>query len=236
MEQINTETKTKHKKTLLKQLQKSFLNDKNILEIGVDEAGRGPMFGRVYTAAVILPDDNTDFDFGLMKDSKKFHSEKKLEQVAKYIMDKAVAYDVQFAEADEIDSSNILKITVQTMSKCILNIINKSNSNNFHLLIDGNYFKPIMYINNQGNSQILSYNCIEGGDNLYCNIAAASILAKYSRAKYILDLCEQHPELDEKYGLKKNKGYGTVKHMEGIKTYGITQWHRKSFGICKDFC
>lgn len=235
MNQNNSEIKIKQKKLSLKELIKSFLNDKNILEIGVDEAGRGPMFGRVYTAAVILPDYDSDFNFNLMKDSKKFHSQKKLEEVANYIIHNAVAYDVQYAEAEEIDSSNILKITIQTMSKAILNIINKLNTNNFHLLIDGNYFKPIMYIDNKGESQVLSYNCIEGGDNTYCSIAAASILAKYFRDKYILELCEENPELDEKYGLKKNKGYGTAKHMEGIKTYGITKWHRKTFGICKEY-
>lgn len=239
----NLQNEIKHKnKRQTKVLEKSFLNDENILEIGVDEAGRGPMFGRVYTAAVILPNNkDTDFNFSLMKDSKKFHSEKKLEQVANYIMEKAIAYDVQYAEAEEIDNSNILKVTVQTMTKSILNIVHKlTNEDNnfnkeFHLIIDGNYFKPIMYINKDGTSQILTYNCVEGGDNMYCNIAAASILAKYFRDKYILDLCYENPELDEKYGLKKNKGYGTVKHMEGIKTHGITQWHRKSFGICKTY-
>jgi len=243
MESNNSEkAKIKHKKSSFKELSKSFLNNKNILEIGVDEAGRGPMFGRVYTAAVILPNIDSDFNFYLMKDSKKFHSEKKLEEVAKYIMQNAVAFEVQYAESDDIDNSNILKVTIQTMTKCILNIINKSNNENinndlfdYHLLIDGNYFRPIMYINKKGESQIINYNCIEGGDNLYCNIAAASILAKYSRDKYILELCEEYPELDEKYGLKKNKGYGTVKHMEGIKTHGITQWHRKSFGICREY-
>jgi len=227
----------KNNKKTLNILQKSFLNNSNIYEIGVDEAGRGPMFGRVYTAAVVLPYfESSAFDFSLMKDSKKFHSEKKLEQAANYIMEHAIAYDVQYAEAEEIDNSNILKVTIQTMTKAILNIINKlENTSDIHLLIDGNYFKPIMRINNQGLSEIISYNCVEGGDNLYCSIAAASILAKYFRDKYILDLCEQEPELDEKYGLRKNKGYGTVKHMEGIKTHGITQYHRKSFGICKHF-
>jgi ribonuclease HII len=230
-ENLNNDNYTIHK------LEKSFLNNSDICEIGVDEAGRGPMFGRVYTAAVVLPYyENSNFDFNLMKDSKKFHSEKKLEKVAKYIMENAISYDVQYAEADDIDNSNILKVTIQTMTKTILNVVEKlENTSNIHLLIDGNYFKPIMRINNEGLSEIISYNCIEGGDNKYCCIAAASILAKYFRDKYILDLCEKEPELDEKYGLKKNKGYGTMKHMEGIKTHGITKYHRKSFGICKTF-
>ena len=237
MEDNNSNVKYLPIKSQTKILEKSFLNNSNIFEIGVDEAGRGPMFGRVYVSAVVLPYyENTEFNFSLMKDSKKFHSEKKLEQVAKYIMENAIVYDVQYAEAEEIDNSNILKVTIETMKKCIMNIIEKlNNTQNIHALIDGNYFKPIMYINNTGTSQLLTYNLIEGGDNKYCCIAAASILAKYFRDKYILELCEKYPELDEKYGLKKNKGYGTVKHIEGIKQYGISQFHRKTFGICKDY-
>jgi ribonuclease HII len=76
---------------------------------------------------------------------------------------------------------------------------------------------------------------IEGGDNKYTSIAAASILAKVERDKYILSLCDEHPELIEKYSLNTNKGYGSKKHLNGIKQYGITDWHRKSFGICKNY-
>jgi ribonuclease HII len=76
---------------------------------------------------------------------------------------------------------------------------------------------------------------VKGGDNIYSAIAAASILAKVERDKYILDLCEQHPELIEKYDLQNNKGYGTKNHLQGIEKHGITQWHRKHFGICKKY-
>ena len=75
----------------------------------------------------------------------------------------------------------------------------------------------------------------DGGDNKYTSIAAASILAKVSRDKYIEELCIQNPELIERYSIDSNKGYGSKKHMEGIKKYGITKWHRKTFGICKQF-
>jgi ribonuclease HII len=77
--------------------------------------------------------------------------------------------------------------------------------------------------------------CIEGGDNHYSVIAAASIIAKVERDKYIEELCENHPELSERYGIDTNKGYGSKKHIEGIKEHGITIWHRRSFGICKDY-
>ena len=77
--------------------------------------------------------------------------------------------------------------------------------------------------------------CVEGGDNKYAHIAAASILAKVSRDEYIEELCENDPTLNEKYDLLKNKGYGTKKHMDGIKEYGISRHHRKTFGICREY-
>ena len=80
-----------------------------------------------------------------------------------------------------------------------------------------------------------SYDTIEGGDNKYTSIAAASILAKVFRDKYIDDLCAKYPDLITKYGLDSNKGYGAKKHMDGIKEHGITIWHRRSFGICKNY-
>ena len=99
-----------------------------------------------------------------------------------------------------------------------------------HILVDGNYFKP--YLHEQ---RIIPHTCIEGGDNLFTSIAAASILAKVSRDKYIYKLCDDYSNLEDFYDLRNNKGYGTKKHMEGIKNHGITQWHRRSFGICKNY-
>jgi ribonuclease HII len=81
----------------------------------------------------------------------------------------------------------------------------------------------------------IPYDTIEGGDNKYSSIAAASILAKVFRDKYIDDLCLENPELITKYGLDSNKGYGSKKHMDGIKEHGITIWHRRTFGICKNY-
>ena len=81
----------------------------------------------------------------------------------------------------------------------------------------------------------LKYEMIEGGDNKYTAIAAASILAKVERDKYIASLCEEHPTLAEHYGIDSNKGYGAKRHLDGIKEHGITIWHRRSFGICKNF-
>ena len=105
-----------------------------------------------------------------------------------------------------------------------------------HLLIDGNYFIPITFLNKETNRiETIPYNFIEGGDNKYSAIAAASILAKVERDKYIEDLCIENPELVEKYSLDTNKGYGAKKHLDGIKEHGITIWHRRTFGICSTF-
>jgi len=98
------------------------------------------------------------------------------------------------------------------------------------------YFKPYTFLNkNKQKLDNLKYQMIEGGDNKYTAIAAASILAKVERDNYIDELCIQNPELVEHYGIDTNKGYGSKKHMDGIKQYGITKWHRRSFGICKMF-
>lgn len=102
------------------------------------------------------------------------------------------------------------------------------------LLVDGNDFKPYVVMKNDALEQV-PHVCIEGGDNKYSSIAAASILAKVARDAYIEDLCNEHPELVERYDMQNNKGYGTKKHMDGIQLYGITKWHRRSFGICKTF-
>ena len=104
----------------------------------------------------------------------------------------------------------------------------------YHLLVDGNDFTPYTFIENDTLVQI-PHTTIEGGDNKYCSIAAASILAKVARDDYIKELCREDNSLDEKYGLLKNKGYGTKKHLEGIKNNGITEYHRKTFGCCQRY-
>jgi ribonuclease HII len=195
------------------------------IEIGVDEAGRGPLFGRVYTAAVIL--DET-FDHSRMKDSKRFTSKKKIKDVSDYIKEHAVAWSITYVDEKVIDEINILRATMKCMHESIQNLLHKKPD---HLLIDGNYFKPFVQVIDDKLVHI-PYTCVEKGDNTYTSIAAASILAKVARDEYILELCEKHPEL-KLYGIEKNMGYGAKKHMEAIKLYGITQWHRKSYKPCK---
>ena len=226
-------------------LKKYFYDDLNKIEIGVDEAGRGPLFGRVYTGAVILPKDDS-FDHFKMKDSKKFTSKAKIEEAAEYIKKNAVAWYVGFEDEKVIDEINILQATQSAMHKSILEVrkqyIQKMNSNvektdySINLLIDGNYFNPINIVNKKTNKmETIPYTCVEGGDNKFTAIAAASILAKVERDKYIDDLCVEYPELIEHYAINSNKGYGAKKHIDGIKAHGITIWHRRSFGICKNY-
>ena len=219
-------------------------------EIGVDEAGRGPLFGRVYTGAVILPSAAASaaasFDFSLLKDSKKFTSEKKIREVSDYIKQHAVAWAVAYEEPAVIDALNIRRATLQCMRTAINTVIKNHGSSvspsppiptsDYLLLIDGNDFIPMGNFN-QRTSEIENYRhvCVESGDNTYACIAAGSILAKVARDDYIEKLCDEYPVLDELYSLRGNKGYGAKKHMDGIREHGITQWHRRSYGICRSF-
>ena len=238
LEQITTVKKTRQ---IQKPLQKFYKEDANIFEIGVDEAGRGPLFGRVYTAAVVLPKDDS-FDHSRVKDSKKFHSKKKIEEVSEYIKQNAIAWYVSFEDEKVIDEINILQATQTSMHTSILEcrkqVIEKMKDKEYRveLLIDGNYFNPITLLNKKTSKiETIPYTMIEGGDNKYTAIAAASILAKVERDKYIDDLCQQNPTLSEYYGIDSNKGYGAKRHLDGIKEHGITIWHRRSFGICKNY-
>ena len=208
----------KHTRKILK---KFYAEDS--LEVGIDEAGRGPLFGRVYVGAAILPPD--DFDHSLMRDSKKLSERKRL-QAYDYIKENAIDYSVAYIEADEIDKINIFNATYTAMHKAL----NKLQVRPDMILVDGSHFIPYSFENQQ-----ISHVCIEKGDDTYSAIAAGSILAKVTRDKYICELCSKHENLDEFYGLSQNKGYGTARHMEGIKQHGISLWHRKSFGICRQY-
>ena len=209
------------------------------MEIGIDEVGRGPMFGRVYSAAVILP-NNEEFKYELLKDSKKFTSEKKINEVADYIKANALFWAIGYEDEKVIDSINIRNATFGAMHKAIEKIIQQNESLKninelFYLLIDGNDFKSYTYLCESSNIiKQVNHVLIEGGDNKYCSIAAASIIAKVERDKYIKEMCNTFPKLDICYGLLTNKGYGTAKHMEGIKKYGISKWHRTTYGCCKE--
>jgi ribonuclease HII len=239
LEHLDCETVKKQRAPRVKAepLLKYYSENPHINEIGVDEVGRGPLFGRVYTAAVILPKDDS-FDHSKMKDSKKFHSKQKIQEASEYIKQNAIAWSISYEDEKTIDEINILQATQKSMHKCIREVVKKTSkqSHEIQLLIDGNYFNFYAeYNNSQKKLEVLKHLCIEGGDNKYSCIAAASILAKVARDAYIEELCEKHPELSEHYNIDSNKGYGAKKHLNGINEHGITQWHRKTFGICKKF-
>lgn len=223
-------------------LSKYYDKDANRYEIGIDEAGRGPLFGRLYVAGVVLPKGD-EFLHGNMKDSKKFSSKKKIREQAEYIKKHSIAWSVQYIEPEVIDEINIRQAVFRGMHACIRDIIQKLSEkgrerdplypNEYMLLVDGNDFKPFtVYDDSSEEIRAFPHETIEGGDNKYTAIAAASILAKVSHDDYIAELCSQYPILVERYGLDKNVGYGTKAHLEGIQEHGITQWHRKTYSRC----
>ena len=211
-----------------------YYKDSKIIEIGVDEVGRGPMFGRVYAAAVILPRNDPSFTFDILKDSKKFHSKKKIGEVSEYIKKNCSSYCIAYEEHDTIDKINIKNATQKAMYKAINGILDRKMEN--VILMDGIDLKLLTYVDIESEKiKEIPQIAIKHGDNKYCAIAAASILAKVARDLYIEEICNENPDLNEKYDLLSNKGYGSKKHLEGIRNYGSSAWHRRSFGICKDY-
>jgi ribonuclease HII len=202
-------------------------------EIGIDEAGRGPMFGRLYVAGVVIPKDGS-FDATGIKDSKKITSVKKRGELFAYIQSHALAYHIQFVEHETIDKINIRQAVLQAMKECVKQISATLKNKNRLLLIDGDDFPPYMEFDETTQTlQQVPHETVVGGDNKFVSIAAASILAKVARDNYILELCSRFPRL-QIYGLHTNMGYGTKLHLDAIKTHGLTPWHRRTYGCCKE--
>jgi ribonuclease HII len=222
-------------------LERFYEPSKTKYEICIDEAGRGCLYGNVFIASVVLPKDEESFLGQDIKDSKKFSSKKKLNDVADYIKLHADYYKIISFDSDCIDKINILQTVMKGMHTCIRETIQHYQTVNpeltlddFIALIDGNYFQPYCAFDNKREEIIeLKHITFEKGDGRFMGIASAGILAKTARDSYVLKQCETYPELSSKYGLEKNMGYGTKLHLDGIKQYGITQWHRQSYGICK---
>lgn len=202
--------------------------DENSIELGIDEAGRGCLFGRVYVAGVILPNNFAELckeNKITIKDSKKM-SKKKRNESRKFIEDKAIDFSIVYKENDEIDEKNIFKATMESMH----GVVNKMKVKPTKILVDGNHFK--IYRDMQG--ELIPHECVVNGDNVYLAIAAASILAKTYKDEYIENIVKENEDYN-KYDLLNNSGYGTKKHLEAIKKYGITKHHRKSYGPCKAY-
>ena len=195
------------------------------IEVGLDEAGRGCLFGPVCVAGVIWPKEDPENSM-IIKDSKKC-TQNYRNKCYDFIKINAIQYSIQMIDHEEIDKKNILQCSIEGMHLCLDDINKKKNID--MILVDGNHFKQ--YYSSKMDD-FIKHQCVIQGDNTYKSIATASILAKTYRDNYILNLVKQNPEL-EKYGIHKNKGYGTKEHMDAIKKYGITKWHRKSFAPCK---
>jgi ribonuclease HII len=180
------------------------------LVCGVDEAGRGPLAGPVYAAAVILPE-------GLiikgLDDSKKL-SEKKREALYDIIIEKALAYSVASASEAEIDEINILQATFLAMNRAVNGLFSKGVSPGF-ALIDGN----------RSGALPIPCKCVVGGDGIYQSIAAASILAKVTRDRVMYELALKYPA----YEFDKHKGYATELHYKKLHEYGPSPIHRLTF-------
>ena len=184
--------------------------EKGKVEAGCDEAGRGCLAGPVYAAAVILPDD---FFHPLLNDSKQL-SEKVRELLRPVIEKEAIAWGVAWADAGEIDNVNILNAAILSMHRAI----DKLEVSPELILVDGNRFKPY------GN---IPHKCIIGGDGKMTSIAAASILAKSYRDRFMREIASEFPM----YGWDKNMAYPTKLHREAIRKFGTTKYHRMSFRL-----
>ncbi len=198
-------------------MNKLFEFDKNYKPvIGTDEAGRGPAAGGVFAGAVYFPEvtDSLITDLARLNDSKKLSKvarEKLFDIIMKYTINSVASVDVE-----EIEKINILNASLKAMRLACKDVIKKAALKDFITLVDGNklikeYNYPQKYI--------------IGGDGLSASIAAASILAKVTRDRYMDDLASIHPE----YGWNRNSGYLTPEHIQAIDEYGLTKYHRPSF-------
>lgn len=200
----------------------------NTLEVGIDECARGCLLGSVFIGAVILPNNIEElceeFDIKI-KDSKKMTREQR-EEAYEFIKMVCIDYAVVSKTNDEIDDINILKATLTGMHDVIRSLKIKPEK----ILVDGDKF----YIYRDDDGELIEHECVIKGDDTYMSIAAASIIAKVEHDRYILKLVEEYPYL-EKYDIQNNMAYGTEKHISSIKEYGLTKFHRKTFGICKSY-
>lgn len=192
-------------------LKESFNGNPDIVEIGIDEAGRGALAGPVTVAACIMP---AGFQHHLIKDSKLL-SEGERQEAFKLVMANAKAWHVVHIPVEEIESTNILRATLKGMNDCLNYLDERANRFDF-ILVDGDQFHGYHGV---------PYETIVGGDNKYVSIAAASIIAKTARDNYMKEISKDYPE----YGWGSNKGYGSAQHRNAIVEKGGCEHHRPSF-------
>jgi ribonuclease HII len=191
-------------------LKHSHSGNPKVIEIGVDEAGRGALAGPVTVAACIMP---FGFQHELIKDSKLL-SEQQRADARRMVLDNALAWSIVHIPVEEIESTNILKATLNGMKQCLDKVSEKTKFD--FILVDGDQFHGY---------EGIPFETVVGGDNTYVSIAAASILAKTERDILMKNLSVDHPS----YGWGSNKGYGTKQHRDAIVNEGVTPHHRYSF-------
>lgn len=192
-----------------------------MLIAGVDEAGRGSLISRVYTAITILPENFmkvAEEEKIIIRDSKKM-SKLQRNKARKFIETNAIDYNVQFEDEKSIDKVGILKATMICMNRSVDSLCVPIDK----LYVDGNYY--------QNHRDDIPYECVIRGDDCIPEIACSSILAKTYRDEFIEKLYQDNQDLLQPYGIETNMGYGTKVHMESLSLYGYTIFHRKSF--CK---
>lgn len=216
----------------------------NLIEAGCDEAGRGPLAGPVYAAAVILP---RSFNHPLLNDSKQL-TQKQRYEAREIIEREAISFSVVSVSEEEIDSLNILKASVLGMHRALDGLTIAPEL----ILVDGNKFFPYKRHNsanssfftpavtavssknrgyvlshNGDNQGVIAHQCVVKGDSKYTSIAAASILAKTYRDDFMIKIAQEYPQ----YGWDVNMGYPTAAHREAIAKFGVTPYHRRSFQL-----
>ncbi|KAG5184108.1 ribonuclease HII [Tribonema minus] len=189
-----------------------------MVEVGVDEVGRGCLFGSVVAAAVALPETFPDDGWREIKDSKKL-SPRKRALLDSYIRMHAIAFGIGIATASEIDELNILQSTMLAMHRALDQVSAQVEISS--IKVDGNYFKAYHEV---------PYECIVKGDTKVLSIAAASIIAKVFRDNMMKTLVTDNPDLAQ-YGISTNMGYPTQAHIRAISQHGLTDQHRKSFVV-----
>lgn len=211
----------------------------NKIEICIDECARGCGFGSTFIGVVVLPSDFAEkakAEKIIIRDSKKM-SAKQREKSYDFIKTHALAYSIVSKDNKRIDEINILQAVMEGMHdgiKNVLEIIDSNNINNIKILVDGDKFNP--FITEDGVQ--IEHETVVEGDGTYIGIACASILAKHAHDTWIKELVEENPELKE-YDIQNNQGYLTAKHLAKIRERNaskkpLTQWHRLSFGICRE--
>lgn len=201
----------------------------NILEVGLDEVARGCLAGPVFAASVIwtkeiLEKEKDNEILSMIKDSKKLKKDNR-KLCSDYIKDKCYRWNISYISEKRIDEINIRNASMEAMHLSL----DKIDIRPEHIIVDGNYFKPYIF---KDDKNLIEYTTVVKGDSKYLSIASASILAKVARDEYMDELIKNNSYLSV-YNWNNNSSYGTKGHLEAIHKYGICEYHRKTFGICK---